>query len=179
MHDIRIITSLTTVTKQRWVSSWFLVNSLNKRKRQEKCHILQRSLIIQSILQWKIIFRCGIWRQFWPGRGGGGLNEAISCCVIGASESKYSRDSFILSFIEGSSAMNDLCKNLTIPYISCHDRFAESVFSNLFPKRETSVFFALRHAIHLPRGMSNEIKQTLQSERVALWLTGRISNEDY
>ena len=67
------------------------------------------------------------------GGGGGILNEAISCCVIEASESKYSRDSFILSFIEGSSAMNDLYKNLTIPYISCHDRFAESVFSNLFP----------------------------------------------
>ena len=36
MRIVRVITSHTIVTKQRWVSSWFLVNSLNRRKRQEK-----------------------------------------------------------------------------------------------------------------------------------------------
>ena len=35
------------------------------------------------------------------------------------------------------------------------------------PKAGTSVFFDLRHAIHLSREMRNEIKQTLRSERVA------------
>ena len=50
-------------------------------------------------------------------RGGGGiLNEPISCCLIKASESKYSIDSFILSFTEGSFVVNDLCRNLTIPH---------------------------------------------------------------
>ena len=63
------------------------------------------------------------------GKGGGILNEPISCYLIEASESKYSRDSFILSFIEGSSAIIDVCKNPKIPYISWHDRFVETVFS--------------------------------------------------
>ena len=46
------------------------------------------------------------------------LNETISCCLIKTSESKYSIDSFMLSFMEGSSVINDLCRNLTISYIS-------------------------------------------------------------
>ena len=89
------------------------------------------------------------------GRGGGGgiLNETIFCCLIKAikaSESKYSIDSFILSFIEGFSVIKDLCRKLTISYTSWQYRLAESVFSNLFPKRGTSLFIALRHAIYLP-----------------------------
>ena len=42
-------------------------------------------------------------------RGGGGiLNEPISCCLIKASESKYSLDSFILSFTEGSFVVKEV-----------------------------------------------------------------------
>ena len=71
---------------------------------------------------------------------GGILNEPISCYLIEASESKYSRDSFILSFIEGSSAINDLCRNPKIPYISWHDRFAENAFCfmlrNIYSERD-------------------------------------------
>ena len=53
------------------------------------------------------------------GKGGGGiLNETISCCLIEASESKHPIDSFILSFSEGSWAINDLYRYLTILYIS-------------------------------------------------------------
>ena len=63
--------------------------------------------------------------------------------------------------------------------ISWHDRSAESVFSNLFPERGTSVFFALRHAMYLQREMRNENKQRLRSERVAFWLTWVISYEDF
>ena len=75
------------------------------------------------------------------GKGGGGiLNEPISCYLIEASESKYSRDSFILSFIEGSSAIKDVCRNPKISYISRHGRFVESVFCftlrNIFGKRD-------------------------------------------
>ena len=154
-------------------------NAKVETKTGRLCHILQHSLITQSILQCKIIFRWGIWRQFWPGGEGEILNETISCCLIKTSESKYSIDSFMFSFIEGSSVINDLCRNLTISYISWQDRLAESIFSNLFQKRETSVFFGLRHAIHLPREMRNEIIQTLRSERVAFWLTWMISNEDF
>ena len=85
------------------------------------------------------------------GRGGRGiLNEKIFCCLIKASESKFSIDSFILSFIEGFSVIKDLCRKLTISYTSWQYRLAESVFSNLFPKRGTSLFIALRHAIYLP-----------------------------
>ena len=63
-------------------------------------------------------------------RGGGGiLNEPISCCLIKASESKYSIDSFILSFTEGSFVVNDLCRNLTIPHICFTLR-------NIFAKRD-------------------------------------------
>ena len=150
MQDIRIITSHKTVTKQRWVSSWFLVNSLNRWKRQEKCHILQHWLIIQSILQWKIIFRRGIWRQFWPGRGRGDFKLSNLQLFDLGFRIKVLQGQFHFVFYRGSSAINDLCRNPTIPHIYWHDRFAESVFSNLFPKRETSVFFALRHAIYLP-----------------------------
>ena len=50
-----------------------------------------------------------------------------------------------------------------ISYISWQDRSAENVFSNLFLKRGTSLLFAVRHAIYLPREMRNEIKQTLRS----------------
>ena len=39
---------------------------------------------------------------------GGILNEPISCSLIKDSESKYPIDSLILSFIKGSSAINDL-----------------------------------------------------------------------
>ena len=38
MRNIRIITSHTIVTKLAWVSSWFLVNSLNRRKRQKRLY---------------------------------------------------------------------------------------------------------------------------------------------
>ena len=70
------------------------------------------------------------------GGGGGILNETIFCCLIGASETKYSIDSFILSFIEGFSVIKDLCRKLTISYTSWQYRLAESVFSNLFPRQE-------------------------------------------
>ena len=40
-----------------------------------------------------------------------------------ALESKYSIDSFISSFIEGSSVISDLRKNLTILYKSWQDRW--------------------------------------------------------
>ena len=64
------------------------------------------------------------------GEGGGGiLNEPISCCLIKASESKYSIDSFILSFTEGSFVVNDLFRNLTIPLICFTSR-------NIFAKRD-------------------------------------------
>ena len=74
------------------------------------------------------------------GKGAGILNEPISCYLIEASESKYSRDCFILSFIEGSSTIIDVCKNPKIPYISWHDCFVETVFCftlrNIFVKRD-------------------------------------------
>ena len=62
----------------------------------------------------KVTFKWGIWRQVLPGegRGGGGLKETISRCLIRAWESKYSTDSFILSSLEASSAINYLCRNL-------------------------------------------------------------------
>ena len=106
--------------------------------------------------------------NFGRERGGGEMAnfKRINLLLI-ASVSKYSIDSLILSFIEGCSGINDLCRNLTVPCISWQDRFAESVFSNLFPERGTSVFFGLRHAIYLPREMRNENKQWLPSERVA------------
>ena len=95
------------------------------------------------------------------------LNEPISRCLIKASESKYSIDSFIFSFIEGSSVISNLCKSLTILYKSWQDRLADGVFSNMFPERGTPVLFALRHAIYLPRKKRDENKQWLLGERVA------------
>ena len=68
--------------------------------------------------------------------GGGGegiLNETIFCCLIKASESKCSIDSFILSFIEGFSVIKDLCRKLTISYTSWQYCLAENVFSNFVP----------------------------------------------
>ena len=61
----------------------------------------------------------GHFKAILVGKGGGGiLNETISCCLIEASESKHSVDSFILSISEGSSVINDLYRYLTILYIS-------------------------------------------------------------
>ena len=54
-------------------------------------------------------------------RGGRILIETIFYCLIKAPESKYSIDSFVLSFIEGSSPINDLCRNLTISLIPWQD----------------------------------------------------------
>ena len=95
------------------------------------------------------------------------LNEPISRCLIKASESKYYIDSFIFSFIEGSSVISNLCKSLTILYKSWQDRLADGVFSNMFPERGTPVLFALRQAIYLPRKKRDENKQWLLGERVA------------
>ena len=61
----------------------------------------------------KVTFKWGIWRQVLPGEGmGGGGGFKISRCLIRAWESKYSTDSFILSSVEASSAINDFCRNL-------------------------------------------------------------------
>ena len=90
------------------------------------------------------------------------VNGTISFCLIKVSESKYSVDSFVLSFT-GRRLLSKEPENL----ISWQDRSAESVFSNLFPERGTSVFFALRHAMYLLREMHNENKQRLRSECVA------------
>ena len=90
----------------------------------------------------KYSYSSGHLKAILAGKGGGVgiLNEPISCYLIEASESKYSRDSFILSFIEGSSAINDLCRNPKIPYISWHDRFAENAFClmlhNIYSERD-------------------------------------------
>ena len=124
----------TIVAKQRRVSSWFPVNS---------------------------------------------LNEPIFSCLIKASESKYSTDSFILSFIEGSSVTSDLWKNLKISHKSWQDRFAESVFSNMLPERGTPVLFALCHAMYLLREKRDQNKQWLLGEHIAFWLTRMISYEDF
>ena len=93
------------------------------------------------------------------------LNELISSCLIKASESKCSIDSFIFSF-EGSSVTSDLCKSLTILYESWQDRLADGVFSDMFPEQGTPVLFALRHAIYLPRKKRDENKKWLLGERV-------------
>ena len=89
------------------------------------------------------------------------LNELISSCLIKASESKCSIDSFIFSF-EGSSVTSDLCKSLTILYKSWQDMF----ISDMFPEQGTPVLFALRHAIYLPRKKRDENKKWLLGERV-------------
>ena len=56
------------------------------------------------------------------------LIETIFYCLIKAPESKYSIDSFVLSFIEGSSPINDLYRNLIISLISWQDHLVESSF---------------------------------------------------
>ena len=89
------------------------------------------------------------------------VNGTISFSLIKVSESKYLIDSF--GFFFHRRLLSKEPENL----ISWHDHSAESVFSNLFPERGTSVFFALRHAMYLLREMRNENRQRLRSERVA------------
>ena len=118
-----------------------------KRSKPRAATKLTRDFAIFFNIRWshKVFFSeksysGGHLKAILAGKGGGILNEPISCYLIEASESKYSRDSFILSFIEGSSTIIDVCKNPKIPYISWHDRFVETVFCftlrNIFAKRD-------------------------------------------
>ena len=140
----------TRVFRERWLRKKNFASEKHayERSKPRAATKLTRDFGIFFNIRWSHkVFYCeksyagGHLKAILAGKGGGGiLNEPISCYLIEASESKYSRDSFILSFIEGSSTIIDVCKNSKIPYISWHDRFVETVFCftlrNIFAKRD-------------------------------------------
>ena len=79
--------------------------------------------------------------------GGGILNETIRCCLIKASESKYSIDSFILSFIEGSSVIMQETENFV--HILARSFGGECIFK-FVPKAGNFTFHCFTSRIYLP-----------------------------